>query len=259
MNILNALNFENKSLSFGEVQSKLSKLGIYGDLGENIEILKAYGLPLLSQNSTLSFETATRKKEDEIFCIVDIETNGPSPKNAQVIEIGAIKIQNGKIIDRCESLVYASEVPEMIVNLTNIHASDLVDAPKLQEVMERFRIFLADGVFVAHNVAFDFSFLSQMMENCGLGPILNRRLCTIDLAHRTIEAPRYGLKYLTEHLSLNNDNHHRAFSDALNTVEIFNISSKELPPTVVTTEDLIKFSKSAKKKFMKPKVEVQKD
>jgi DNA polymerase-3 subunit epsilon len=249
--LVNKLNIEKKKLSHKEFQTLLNKVDIYGDLTENIEILKAYGMPLVSSGGSVYLETAKRSYKEEVFCIVDIETTGPSTKSATVIEIGAIKYQNGTIIDRYESFIYAAEVPPIIEELTGITTEDLVNAPKLPTVMAEFRLFLADAVFVAHNASFDYSFLSAMMRQCDLGPLLNRYLCTIDLAHRTIEAQKYGLRYLSEHLGLDASNHHRAYSDAFNTVKILEVCLENLPQTVVTTEDLLKFSKSAKKLFYK--------
>lgn len=82
----------------------------------------------------------------------------------------------------------------------------------------------------------------------------NRKLCTIDLARRTIKANRYGLKYLKEDLNINIDNHHRAYSDALSTTYILEKSFKCLNESVKTVEDLIDFSKNAKP--VMPRMEV---
>jgi len=141
--------------------------------------------------------------------------------------------------------VYAPYVPENISELTGITAEHLKNAPSLAFVMEQFKVFLGQSVFVAHNVRFDYGFISATLEALGYGELLNRRLCTIDLARRTIASPKYGLGTLKEILRINNA-HHRALNDAIAAAKIFKYSLQKLPSEVKTVEDLIEFSKSAK-------------
>jgi DNA polymerase-3 subunit epsilon len=92
------------------------------------------------------------------------------------------------------------------------------------------------------------------MERVGLQRLLNRSLCTIDLAERTFESERYGLAYLNEQLELYRDaTHHRALSDAMTTTKLLKRTLTILPDSIHTTEELIAFSKEAKKmKRLKP-------
>ena len=120
----------------------------------------------------------------------------------------------------------------------------LEDAPVLKVVLEEFKLFLQEDVFVAHNIKFDYSFISESFEKYDLGKLENRSLCTIDLARRTIDAQRYGLDFLKELLDINIDNQHRAYSDALSTSFILKESISSLTQEIKTTEDLISFSKS---------------
>ena len=86
---------------------------------------------------------------EEIFCIVDIETNGGHVnKGHQIIELGAVKYKNGEIIDKYESLVYAKDIPKYIQEVTNITPSMLENAPVISTVLEEFKLFLEDDVFV---------------------------------------------------------------------------------------------------------------
>lgn len=185
----------------------------------------------------------TTKIKDQVFCIVDIETNG-SFKNGQIIEIGCVKLQNLKIIDTFETLVCAPIVPEKISQITGIFVNDLKTAPNLNIALEKFKIFLQDCVFVAHNVKFDYNFISLSLSKIGLGILLNPKLCTIELAKRTIYSQKYGLEYLKEILNINNT-HHRALNDAISATEILKHSIKKAPDSIKTTYDLIKFSKIA--------------
>ncbi|PSM52515.1 DNA polymerase III, epsilon subunit [Campylobacter blaseri] len=194
-------------------------------------------------NGKITLKTRETNIEDQVFCIVDIETSG-GINSGQIIEIGALKIKNKEIISKFETFIKAKEIPENITELTGISVEDVKNAPSLKNVLEKFRIFLGDSVFVAHNVEFDYGFISKSMENLGYGPLLNRRLCTINLARRTIPSKKYGLCYLKELLGIENT-HHRALNDAISAFEVFKTSLKFLPWTVQSTEDLIEFSKKA--------------
>ncbi|WP_428025452.1 exonuclease domain-containing protein, partial [Arcobacter sp.] len=150
--------------------------------------------------------------------------------------------------------VYAKNIPEYIQEITNINPKMLENAPTLKTVLEEFKLFLEDDVFVAHDIKFDYNFISNSLQKHDLGKLENRKLCTIDLARRTIKAERYGLGYLKESLNIDIDNHHRAYSDALSTTYILEKSFKCLDEKVKTVEDLIDFSKNAQP--VMPKMQV---
>jgi len=223
---------------------------------DSLANLRILGLPLVEiKNNYIALETTFTPLENQKFCIIDIETNGSKPNNSQIIEIGAVMIQNGVEIDRFESFVKADEVPANIVYLTGITTEDIKDAPSLKSILEQFRLFLKDSVFVAHNVNFDYGFISHSMEKAGFGPLLNRKICSIEFARKTIEAPKYGLSTLIEHLNIEVEQHHRALSDAKAATVVFLKSFENLPTSVITTEDLIKFIKPNQKKRKKKPVE----
>lgn len=220
----------------------------------SIELLKAQGMNLVLEGNLYRFATALTSTDDTLFCIVDIETNGSKPSRHQIIEIGAVKLQNGHIIDTYENLVYCQEIPKQIQEITGIQVEQTLKAPALTKVMNEFRHFLGDAVFVGHDAKFDYNFVSAMMERVGLDALLNRSLCTIDLAERTIESERYGLAYLNEQLELYQDaTHHRALSDAMTTTKLLKRTLALVPHSIQSGEDLIAFSKEAKRlKRLKP-------
>lgn len=211
------------------------------------ELLLSNGFPIEIYNDNVVLKTAKNSIKDQTFCIVDIETNGGHVnKGHQIIELGAVKYKDGVIIDKYESLVYAKSIPEYIQEVTNITPKMLEDAPVINTVLEEFKLFLEDDVFVAHDIKFDYNFISNSLQKYDLGKLENRKLCTIDLARRTIKAEKYGLKSLKETLNIQIDNHHRAYSDALSTTYILEESFKYLDEKVKTVEELIDFSKNAK-------------
>ncbi len=176
--------------------------------------LQALGLDVEETDDFIKLKTKTRSIKEQKFCVVDIETNGCTLKDAKVIEIGAVMLQNGEIINEFSSLINTDFLPEMITNLTGITEDMLIDAPSEAFVLEQFRTFIKDSVFVAHNVEFDYNFLSYAYIRHAMPPLLNRKLCTINLGRKTFEAPKYGLQALREFFDIKEGVAHRAFWDA---------------------------------------------
>ena len=235
----------------------IKALSKFGEPDFLIELLRAQGLPLYEHQGKYIYKTAIQPLSHGKFCIMDIETNGSKPtKGHTIIELGAVMFQDGKIIDEFESFVQCDSIPVMIQELTGISLDDTRDAPKLKEVMFKFREFLGDAVFVAHDVKFDYRFTSAMMERVGLEPLANRKLCTFELAQRTLKAERYGLKYLNETMHLHTEaDHHRALSDAITALELMKKSLDKLPKKVTMVEHLLHFSKEAPRLPKDPKPE----
>ncbi len=213
-----------------------------------LELTYAQGLHIVRKQGRYYFNTKFLKLNEAEFCIVDIEANGSKIEKHQIIEIAALKIKNGKIIDTYESLVYTKEINPIISELTGITAEMTQDSPDLKTVMMEFKLFLGDGVFVAHDVKFDYNFISLNMQKVGLEPLLNRSLCSLALAERTIVSYKYSLAYLDKTLHLNPDaTHHRAMSDVVTTYALFLLSLKNCNENLNNVEDLIRFSKEAKR------------
>jgi DNA polymerase-3 subunit epsilon len=216
---------------------------LFEDADTLLELVIASGVPIAVEEGTVRLLSAFRPWREETFCVVDIETNGSVPSRSQIIEIGALKWRNGEIVGRFESFAACSYLPENISEITGIYPEDLKDAPPLFKVLGDFRAFLGDALFVAHNISFDYNFISHSLERFGLGVLGNRRLCTIELARRTIEAERYGLGHLNIALDINTLVHHRAFADALTASKVLEIGLGKLPAQVITSEELIDFTK----------------
>jgi len=228
-------------------------------LEESLELellmLQAQGLEIVTKDNRYFFRTNTLPLEKATFCIVDIETNGSKPQKHQIIEIGAVKVKNGEIIGQYESLVQCDEISEHISDLTGISVAETKNAPTLQRVLNEFKAFIGTDIFVAHDVKFDYGFISAMFERYNMQPMLNRHLCSIDLAERTFSSYRYGLNYLNESLQLHHcATHHRALSDAITTSRLFMKSLSLIPAEITTAEDLIIFSKQGKR-FKRPKLD----
>lgn len=207
-------------------------------------LIQAAGYPIEEKLDGYIYKPMLTPYEEQEYVIIDIETNGSKPGTSQVIEIGGLKVKNGKIIDKIETFVACTYIPQNIIELTGIELSDLEGAPSRKRALRSLREFTQDAIFVAHNVAFDYTFLSASFKRFGLGCMGNGRLCTIELAKRTIKSPKYGLLGLCETLDIDMLSHHRAYSDALCSWEIMQESLKRLPAFVKSADDLILFSQS---------------
>ncbi len=231
-------------MSFEEIVKKHTSL--FEECDTIFLLLQASGYPIEYKNGYIYRPFFTSYKEER-FCIIDIETNGSNPSNSQVIEIGAVMVQDGKIIDRFETFVECAFLPEYITKVTGIEPIDLQGAPSQKEALTNLRVFMQDAIFVAHNASFDYGFLNASFKRYGLGEIGNMKLCTIDLARRTFESERYGLAYLIESLKIPTTVHHRAYSDALSALYVMKKSFETIPNYVKSSDDLIKFATSSKK------------
>ena len=242
---------QKESILYTEFLELLEKAtdSLYENSELEFELLLSNGLPLEFDGDFVYLKTTRTVIEEQTFCIVDIETNGGSAKKGyQIIELGAVKYKNGQIIDKFESLVFAREIPPYVQEVTKITPKMLENAPRLESVLKDFKVFLEDDVFIAHDIKFDYTFISESFEKYNLGKLLNRKICTIDLAKRTIESEKYGLSSLKELLNIEVDNHHRAYYDALTTAIIFDKSLENIKKSnnskIKTVEALITFSKS---------------
>ena len=218
------------------------------NIEECLEVLLAQGVEVYVKRGKYFFKSCETMIHEENYCIVDIEANGSDTKKHQIIEIGAVKIKDGKIVDTYESLVYCEDISRHIVELTGITPEMTKDAPYLNKVMQEFRLFLGTDVFIAHAVKFDYNYISDMFEKCNLLPLQNRFLCSIGLAERSFISYKYGLKYLNDNLKLyETAEHHRALSDAMTTAKLFQYTLKHVDKEIRTSEELIRFSKEARR------------
>ncbi|MBL0708302.1 MAG: 3'-5' exonuclease [Sulfurimonas sp.] len=248
-----------KGLSLESLEKQVDE-----DINLSLELWHAQGLQIVKEHGHFYFATKFIPIKKAEFCIVDIETNGSKIDKHQIIEIAGVKVKNGVITQRFESLVRCKEIDQHISAITGISVDDTKDAPSLKEVLTEFKIFLGDSIFVAHDVKFDYKFISLSLQKIGQEPLLNRSLCSLALAERTVESYRYALSYLNQYLNLHPDaTHHRAMSDVLTTYKLFILSLKNLGKSIRYVEDLIRYSKEASRlkrvKFDPLKVEEIRD
>lgn len=159
---------------------------------------------------------------DGDFVVFDIETTGFSPLNNRIIEIGAVRIHNNEISERYQSFV-DPHVPVSfeIEKLTGINDDMLMEAKDINTVLPEFLTFIGDTPLIAHNAAFDMSFI---LENCRLQGIEKdfTYIDTLSLARFLMpEEKKHTLEAVCKALYISQDNYHRADSDAECTAQIF--------------------------------------
>lgn len=176
------------------------------------------------------------------FLVFDLETTGFSANQDRIVEIGAVRIENGQIIDTFSSFVAQDRLlPEFFTELTGITEQDLTGAPELSEVMLKFLKFADGADWVAHNASFDLSFLNAALEECGYLP--HSGICFDTLELSQLLFPReasYSLESLSISKKIAHGAPHRALSDALATAELFLqllASAQQLPLLVLQQLD----------------------
>ena len=159
---------------------------------------------------------------DDTFIVFDLETTGFSPQNDRIIEIGAVKVTGGEIVDRFSTFINPGiPIPRRIENLTGISDDMVLDAPFINDALNQFRTFCGDCPFVGHNVGFDISFLKQKEEDNGIFREYTY-VDTLGLSRVLIpEISRFKLDNVCKALKISLENHHRAVDDAGATAEIF--------------------------------------
>lgn len=159
---------------------------------------------------------------DDTYVVFDLETTGFSPIKDKIIEIGAVKVERGKITERFSTFVNPKvPIPFQITQLTSITDQMVMDAPDIETVLPKFLTFVGDAVLVAHNASFDVGFIEQ---NCRYQDIIPDFTSVDTVAMARILLPtlsKFKLNVVANALHISLENHHRAVDDAGATAEIF--------------------------------------
>jgi DNA polymerase-3 subunit epsilon len=161
---------------------------------------------------------------EQDYVVVDVETTGSWASGDRITEIGAVKIRNHQVVDEWHSLLNPQRaIPAKITQITGITNEMVRHAPIFSEVADNFMRFMGDGIFVAHNVNFDYGFISYEYER------LERRfrfpkLCTVAGMRRRFPGHKsYGLGKLCALYGIELETHHRALCDARATGHLLNM------------------------------------
>ena len=164
-----------------------------------------------------------KKIDEEEFVVFDIETTGLNSHTNKIIEIGAVKIKSGRIIDRYSQLINPGiSIPYHITEITSITNEQVANQPKIDEVIGKFVDFIGDAVLVAHNAPFDMGFIKRDIKEYLNIDLENSVIDTLQMARDLFpDFKKYGLGDLNKSLGLALEKHHRAVDDSQATANMF--------------------------------------
>jgi DNA polymerase-3 subunit epsilon len=168
-------------------------------------------------------EIARHPLDSLTYVVVDVETTGGSPWGGdRITEFGAVTVANGRIGDVFETLINPQRpIPPAVTRLTRITWDMVRSAPTIREVAPRIADVLRGHVFVAHNAAFDWRFVSSELSRYGGQTLLGEKLCTVKLARAVVpHIRRRSLDSLSFFYGIENHARHRAGGDALATARV---------------------------------------
>jgi len=189
---------------------------------DNFKVI--YGMEGYLVNDTINISYKCENVTlDSDFVVFDIETTGLNPRNDEIIEIGAVKISNRKVIDSFSTFVHVDRrLPAKIIELTSITDDMLKGQPEITEVLPDFIKFAEGSVLVAHNASFDVSFIkekSRVYLSSDYDPSV---VDTLELSKALMkDVKNHKLNTLTKKLGIKLENHHRAVDDASATAQLF--------------------------------------
>ena len=196
---------------------------------DNFKII--YGMEGYLINDTVNIVNNCENIDlDSDFVVFDLETTGLNPKNDHIIEIGAVKISNRKVIDSFSTFVHTDrKLPEKIIELTSITDDMLVGQPDIGDALPSFLDFAKGSVLVAHNAKFDVGFIREKAKVLSIENYNPSTLDTLELSKALIkDVKNHRLNTLTKKLGISLLNHHRAVDDANATGQLFIILLNKL-------------------------------
>jgi len=224
---------------------------------DKFKVIYGAEMSIVNNENDLIYNLKDYDLLNQEFVVFDTETTGFTPYSDQMIEIGAVKIKNGEIVDRFDELINPlRKLPQKIVELTNITDEMLEGCDTEENVTKRFKEFILDLPMVAHNAKFDIGFISASYNKYNLGEFTNTVLDTMSMARMLYPNwKNHKLSTLVKQLEVpwDEDAHHRADYDSEGTAIGFykmcktlynrNIETTQKLYDSVDLEELLKFSR----------------
>jgi DNA polymerase-3 subunit alpha (Gram-positive type) len=204
-----------------------------------VKILYGIEANLVDDGVPIAYNDAHRLLSDDTYVVFDVETTGLSAAYDTIIELGAVKIRQGEIIDRFEAFANPHHpLSATTIDLTGITDDMVMNAPDVGEVLKDFYEWAEDAVLVAHNASFDMGFLNVGYKKIGLQKAVNPVIDTLELARFLHpEMKNHRLNTLTKKFNVELTQHHRAIYDAEATGYLLMIMLKEIQEKGVEYHD----------------------
>ncbi|MDO5519738.1 MAG: PolC-type DNA polymerase III [bacterium] len=192
-------------------------------IGKDDPIKIIYGMEGYIVDDTKLIVENDKGQEIDSPCVVfDIETTGFDSSINHIIEIGAVKVVKGIVVDRYSTFINPGvRIPARITELTSITDEDVKDARTIEEILPEFLSFCEGCTLVAHNASFDVGFITYKAKLMGID-IDFTVLDTVSLARLLLpRLSKFKLNLVAKELGISLENHHRAVDDAEATAGIF--------------------------------------
>jgi len=172
---------------------------------------------------------------DHPMVCIDVETDGANYARGHVLEIAAIRIEHGVVVDSFTTLLNPGvDVPRFITGLTGISNADLVGKPQFDDIAERLLEIMDGAIFVAHNVRFDYSFIKEEFRRVGIN-FSPKMLCTVRLSRALFpEVKGHKLSNLIERHKFTFTDRHRAYDDAHVLWQFLKMAESDFSPIVLS-------------------------
>ena len=183
---------------------------------EKIKILYGVEANMIDDHALLVLNPADMTYEDREFVIFDVETTGLSSVYDTIIEIGAVKMKNGEVLERFDKFINPHHpLSDQTINLTSI-TDEMVGAADDEDVVIRqFKDFYGDMPLCGHNVQFDVGFVNAALRRAGLEEIKQPVVDTLEVSRLLHpEQTRHTLDSLVKKYDVVLEHHHRANQDA---------------------------------------------
>lgn len=194
-----------------------------------VKILYGIEANIVDDGVPVAYNPSHRELAEDTYIVFDVETTGLSAVYDKIIELAAVKMYKGNVIDTFEAFINPGvPLSQLIINLTGITDNMLRDAPSEAAVIPKFKEFCEDAILVAHNASFDMGFINKAYEHVGLPEAHNPVIDTLELSrflHPQLKSHR--LNTLAKRYNVSLEQHHRAVFDAETTGHLCWIFLKE--------------------------------
>lgn len=255
-----AITDHNGAQAFPEMYKEMKSINKGLQEGEEpFKVLFGTELTMINDYVNVVIRPDDRDLMETTYVVFDVETTGFNAGGGdQIIEIGAVKIKNGEILDVYSKLIDPKRpIPAKITEITKITDEMVAGCQSEEEVIKEFIEWVSDAPLVAHNAKFDISFLERAYNIYNLGTLKNTVIDTLELS-RTMDSSqsRHSLSALVKRYSVEFDEnaHHRADYDAKATAVILHKMLKKLSDqnfktindldNIVSKDEIFKFGRS---------------
>ncbi|RYL92982.1 PolC-type DNA polymerase III [Sporolactobacillus sp. THM19-2] len=185
--------------------------------GKKFGVKVIYGVEanVIDDGVPVAYNLDHRLLQDEVYTVFDVETTGLSAVYDTIIELAAVKMKNGEVLDKFDKFANPHHpLPRKIIELTSITDEMLADAPDAGEIIKEFRAFAGDSILVAHNATFDMGFINNGYKKLGFEKAANPVIDTLELGRFLYPTfKNHKLDTLCKAFHIELTHHHRAIYD----------------------------------------------